>query len=233
MQNADNIIERAKSAFGLLSDTDFAKHIGVGKTTLSSWRARNSVNYKLLFSKCEPHGINLHWLLTGEGSMEKHTYSQEPLDERVKVMEEKLKFLIERDAHKSENNICSIPLYGHTIAAGPAADSTSQVEELLDLPKYMIMHPAKTYAVKACGDSMTGEGIEEGDILIVDRGIEPQHKNIVIASVNGEQTVKRLWVKGGKIKLIPGNSHYKPIEITKDMHFKTQGVVTWVVRKTA
>lgn len=97
----------------------------------------------------------------------------------------------------------------------------------------MTPHPADTYAVKVTGDSMTGSGIEEDDILIVDCSLEPQHKNIVVASVNGEQTVKQLWIEGKKIKLIPGNGNYEPIEVQKGMDFRTQGVVTWVIRQTA
>lgn len=59
-----------------------------------------------------------------------------------------------------------------------------------------------------------------------------QHKNIVIVSVNGEQTVKLPWQEGGKIMLMPGNGSYKPVQITKDMDFRVLGVVTWVVMKT-
>lgn len=130
------------------------------------------------------------------------------------------------------SQIESVPLYGHAIAAGHPADSTCPVEEYLDLPKHMIQHPESTYAVKVAGDSMTGAGIEEGDILIVDTAIEPANKSIVIASINGEQTVKRLWIKGEKIKLMPSNSHHEPINVQKGMDFRTQGVVTWVIRRT-
>lgn len=73
---------------------------------------------------------------------------------------------------------------------------------------------------------MKEHDIEESDILIVDCVLEPQHNNIVTAPVDNEQAVKRLSVKGGKAKLMPSNSHYKPIEITKDMDFRVQGVVT-------
>ena len=97
----------------------------------------------------------------------------------------------------------------------------------------MLPHSTDTCAVKVKGDSMKGDKIEEGDILIVDCSLEPQHKNIVVASVNGEQTVKQLWIEGKKIKLIPGNGNYAPIEVQKGMDFRTQGVVTWVIRKTA
>ena len=79
---------------------------------------------------------------------------------------------------------------------------------------------------------MIGAGIEEGDILIVDYHIEAQDKNIIIASVNGEQTVKRLRKDGKKTWLMPENSHYKPTEITKTMRFDPKGVVVWVIRKT-
>ena len=96
----------------------------------------------------------------------------------------------------------------------------------------MVKNPAETYAVRAVGDSMTGSGIEEGDILLVDTAIEAQHKNIVIASINGEQTVKKLWIEKGNISLVPGSGNYLPVEITKDMDFRVLGVVTWVVKKT-
>lgn len=69
------------------------------------------------------------------------------------------------------------------------------VEEHLDLPKHMIAHPTHTYVVKACGGSMIRAGIEEGDIRVVDTAIEPTNKGIVIASINGEQTVKKLYIE--------------------------------------
>ena len=62
--------------------------------------------------------------------------------------------------------------------------------------------------------------IEEGDILIVDRAVEPQNKNIVLASINGEQTVRRLPIDGKNIKLMPENIRHKPIEVKKDMDFE-------------
>ena len=89
-----------------------------------------------------------------------------------------------------------------------------------------------TYAVRASGDSMKGSGIEEGDILVVDTAIEPTNKSIVIASINGEQTVKRLLISGKTVSLAPENHNYQTTEITGDTDFRTLGVVTWVIRKT-
>ena len=68
--------------------------------------------------------------------------------------------------------------------------------------------------------------------LLFDRAVEPQNKNIVIASINGEQRVKRLLIDGKNIKLMPENIRHKPIEVKKDMDFQTQGVVIWVIRRT-
>ena len=67
--------------------------------------------------------------------------------------------------------------------------------------------------------------------LLFDRAVEPQNKNIVLASINGEQTVRRLSIDGKNIKLMPENIRHKPIEVKKDMDFRTQGVVIWVIRR--
>jgi DNA polymerase V len=80
---------------------------------------------------------------------------------------------------------------------------------------------------------MIGAGIEEGDLLIVDKSSEPKNKSIVIASINGEQTVKRLQIKKGAVSLMPENHKYPEIAITPEMDFRTLGVVVWMIRKTA
>ena len=227
-------VERLEKALNVKGNKELAEALGSSATAISNWRTGYS-NPKLefLLNKIEPKGINLHWLLTGEGTMEKDADSQEHLDKRIKVMEEKLRYLIDRDLNKTEGKVTAVPMYLHSIAAGHPADSTSSIEKHLDLPVYMVKNPAETYAVRAVGDSMTGSGIEERDILLVDTAIEAQHKNIVIASINGEQTVKKLWIEKGNISLVPGNGNYLPVEITKDMDFRVLGVVTWVIRRTA
>ena len=248
MTDAEKILDRAKKALGLKTDTELADHFGIGKTTLSSWRTRNSINYNALFTKCGQ--VNLHWLLTGEGPMMVRDIGGKNAVESEAVLEaeaRKIQLLLDRGLIKfrepqllaipkehfieEEHGNIEVPHYQHRVAAGLPADSTSPAETIT-LPKMLVKHPKETYTVAACGDSMTGAGIEEGDILIVDTAIEPQHKNIVIASLDGEQTVKRLWIEGKNIKLMPENSHYKPIEITKSMRFDPQGVVVWVIRKT-
>ena len=216
-----------------LTQSEFAQKIGISGNRLSEYETKGDPpKSNILASIYRNFDVDATWLLTGEGMMEKNKVPNEPLDKRIKEMEEKVKYLIDRDLNKTEGKVTAVPMYLHSIAAGHPADSTSSIEKHLDLPVYMVKNPADTYAVKARGDSMAGSGIEEGDILIVDGSLEPQHKNIVIASVNGEQTVKKLWIEKGNISLVPSNGNYTPVEITKDMDFRVLGVVTWVIRQT-
>jgi DNA polymerase V len=123
------------------------------------------------------------------------------------------------------------PLIGSEIAAGFPSPAQDYIEETLDLNKHLISHPMATYFVKVEGYSMVNAGIYPGDILIVDRSLEPAHKKIVIAVVDGELTVKRLFREKGKWFLAPENPEFEPLEITDDMSFKIWGVVTYAIHK--
>jgi len=78
---------------------------------------------------------------------------------------------------------------------------------------------------------MIGAGIYDGDLLVVDRSLEPRDKNVVIAVLDGELTVKRIRLMRGKIILVPENENYFPHEITTDREFEVWGVVTNVIHK--
>jgi len=117
------------------------------------------------------------------------------------------------------------------VAAGfpSPADDYLKAETPLDLNEHLIKHPAATFFVRVRGDSMTGCGIFPDDILIVDRSLEPIHRKVVIAVVNGELTVKRLHKNGGQVMLMPENAGYKPIVIENEMELEIWGVVTCVI----
>ncbi|WP_294346794.1 translesion error-prone DNA polymerase V autoproteolytic subunit [Prosthecochloris sp.] len=236
MKNVENVGERIR-AIRLkegLTQTEFARKIGVSGNRLSEYETKGDPpKANILASIYRNFDVDALWLLTGEGSMEKKKGSLGYFSEQLNSVEKKIDSLIKRNHTSTDEKTTPIPLYQYAIAAGPPSDSTCPVEEYLDLPRHMITHPSQTYAVKARGDSMILAGIEEEDILIVDRAVEPLHKNIVIASINGEQTVKKLYIKDEQVSLMPSNHHYEPIEITKDMDFRVQGVVTWVIRQTA
>lgn len=99
----------------------------------------------------------------------------------------------------------------------------------LDLNEHLVAHPAATFYLKATGHSMLGAGIHPNDLLVVDRALEPGHNSVVIAVVDGGLTVKRLYIEGGRVKLMPENSEYAPLEIHPESDLTIWGVVTHVI----
>lgn len=123
-----------------------------------------------------------------------------------------------------------LPLYITRVRAGFPTPNEGEIEEKLDLNAHLIQHPAATFFVRVEGSSMIDAGINEGDLLIVDRAKQPQDGDVILAVLDGEFTVKRLSKKG-KLFLEPANEDFAPIEITEDMDFQVWGVVTYTVRK--
>lgn len=122
------------------------------------------------------------------------------------------------------------PLFLCRIAAGFPSPADDFIESKIDLNEQLILHPEATYFLRVKGDSMIGAGIHEGDLLIVDRSLDPKSGRIVIAAFNGELTVKRLHIsKSRQITLIPENETYDPIKVNEDSDFLIWGVVTRVI----
>ncbi|MBU3649139.1 MAG: translesion error-prone DNA polymerase V autoproteolytic subunit [Limnohabitans sp.] len=122
---------------------------------------------------------------------------------------------------------------GWTVAAGfpsPAADHT---QKRIDLNDHLVQHPEATFLFRVKGDSMRGAGIYEGDVLVVDRAIEPRHQHIVLAVLQGEFTVKRLHRRGGVVKLLAENPLYPPRVIKPEEELLIWGVVTYNLHKLA
>ncbi len=108
--------------------------------------------------------------------------------------------------------------------------SETETEERLDLNRYLVKHPTSTFYVRVSGDSMTGAGINPGDILVVDRSIKHRSDHIVIASIYGELCVKRLRIRDGSAWLYPENPAYDPFEVSPVDEFEVWGVVTATIR---
>ena len=123
-----------------------------------------------------------------------------------------------------------IPLYGSKVQAGFPSPADDFIEQHLDLNEYLIQHPAATFLVRAKGQSMINAGIFSGDILIVDKSLEPTHGKIVIAAIDGELTVKRLYRKDGVVKLQPENPDFPDLDISEQGETIIWGVVTNVIR---
>lgn len=121
------------------------------------------------------------------------------------------------------------PLYSSTVRAGFPSPADDYIEDRLDLNNYLIKHPAASFFVTASGDSMQNAGIHSGDLLIVDKSLPAEHENIVIAALNGELTVKRLSRINGRVRLMPENDAFEPIDISDEDDLVIWGVVTYVI----
>lgn len=126
-----------------------------------------------------------------------------------------------------------IPFFSEGVAAGFPSPAVGEINGTLDLNRLCVRHPAATYFVRARGDSMTGVGINDGDILVVDRSIPVNDGAIIIAALNGEFTVKRLSLSNDKVRLLPENPAYQPILITAETGAEFFGVVTFVIKQLA
>ena len=121
-----------------------------------------------------------------------------------------------------------LPLYLERISAGFPSPAQDYVEQRLDLNQLCVKRPAATYFLRVEGLSMINAGIFPDDLLVVDRSITAQAGDIVVASLNGEFTVKTLEFE--PLMLVPQNEDYHPILITGSDDFEIFGVVTNVVR---
>ena len=138
---------------------------------------------------------------------------------------------IEVYQNKSKKQIITT-FFQDSVSAGFPSPATDYMENKLDLNEYLIKHPAATFIVKASGSSMSGAGILSGDLLIVDRSVSPRNNNIVIASIFGDLTVKKILKKNKSFFLVSANDEYPAIEVKEEMECFIWGVVTYVIHKT-
>jgi DNA polymerase V len=124
-----------------------------------------------------------------------------------------------------------LPLYASNVSAGFPSPADEYVEGKLDLNTYLIKNPPATFLVRANGDSMIGAGIYSGDVLVVDRSIDPKDGKIVIAAIDGHLTVKRLSKKEGRIILKAENPKHQDIILEENNDLIIWGVVTSVLHK--
>ncbi|UGS23945.1 LexA family protein [Flavobacterium channae] len=129
------------------------------------------------------------------------------------------------------DNPIMVPFVSGEIKAGfpsPAAD----FEELkLSLDHLLIKNREATFYAKASGNSMIEAGIDDGDIMVIDRSLEPHNNAISVCLIDGEFTVKRIKKDGEELYLMPENSQYKPIKVEEENELIIWGIVTYVIKK--
>ncbi|MEN9326169.1 MAG: Protein UmuD [Bacteroidota bacterium] len=142
------------------------------------------------------------------------------------LAQNKLSFFIPN----TESNL-EMPYISSGIKAGfpsPAADFDGT---RISIDQIVVKNALATFYAKANGNSMTGAGIDDGDILVIDKSIEPQDGKIAVCFIDGEFTVKRIKVQENSLLLLPENKLFEPIEITQENDFIIWGIVTFVVKK--
>lgn len=124
-----------------------------------------------------------------------------------------------------------LPFILEGIKAGFPSPAADFEETKISLDSFLIKNKEATFYAKASGNSMTGAGIDNGDILVIDRSIEPSDNKIAICFIDGEFTVKRIKIINQKLFLQPENDSYKPIEVLEENEFMIWGIVTYVIKK--
>jgi len=100
----------------------------------------------------------------------------------------------------------------------------------IDLNKELIKNNVSTFYGKVKGNSMIGAGLSDGDLLIIDKSLEPSNNKIAVCFIDGEFTVKRIKIGRDVVWLIAENKDYKPIKVTKENDFLIWGIVTYVIK---
>ncbi|MBP5539353.1 MAG: translesion error-prone DNA polymerase V autoproteolytic subunit [Bacteroidales bacterium] len=116
------------------------------------------------------------------------------------------------------------------IHAGFPSPAQDYSDRAIDLNKELIRHPAATFFGRVAGDSMRDAGISEGDLLVIDRSLQPSDGDMVVCYLDGEFALKTLRFKEGRPVLYAANPQYKPIPIEEGSDFRAWGVVTYIVK---
>lgn len=128
-------------------------------------------------------------------------------------------------------NAAEVPYFNIGIKAGFPNPAINYKAESLDLNKYLVSSPATTFCATVDGDSLADAGVDDGDIIIIDKSLEPKDGDLAVCYIDGGFTLKYIKVEKDVVMLIPANQKYTPIQITKDNEFLIWGIVTYSIKK--
>ena len=128
------------------------------------------------------------------------------------------------------NDSLELDMLGEVRAGFPSLADEEPTEKL-DLIKLLVRHPASTFFFRIGGTSMVEAEMDEGDIIIVDRSVEPYNGCSAVCFIDGEFTIKRIRKEKDCLWLMPSNDKYPPIRVTADNEFAVWGVVTYIIKK--
>ena len=128
------------------------------------------------------------------------------------------------------SNKANVWLAGEGISAGFPSPADDFKEVRISLDNVVVKNKAATFYARVAGQSMVDAGLDDGDLLVIDRSLEPQDGKIAVCLVDGEFTVKRLKVAEDCVWLMPENDRYKPLKVTEDNELIIWGIVTHVLK---
>lgn len=123
-----------------------------------------------------------------------------------------------------------LPLVDGGIAAGFPSPAQDYIDLKIDLNKELIANPSSTFYGRVKGTSMQDAGIVDGDILVIDKSLEPKDGDTAVCYIDGEFTLKYIKIEPDAVWLIPANSNFQPIKITEENNFCIWGVVTYSIK---
>ena len=142
------------------------------------------------------------------------------------MKKEKLTFL-----KPKEGNSKGQWLIEQGISAGFPSPADDFKEVRISLDKELVKNKEATFYAKVSGESMVGAGLDDGDLLVIDRSLDPESGKIAVCFIDGEFTVKRIKKVGDRLYLMPENKKYKRIEIKEENELIIWGVVEYVIKK--
>jgi DNA polymerase V len=119
-----------------------------------------------------------------------------------------------------------LPMALSRIKAGFPSPADDYLEDRLDIRRYLVKRPSTTFFMRVTGDSMRDAGINDGDLLVIDRAEPARDRSVVVARINDEFCVKELRIVDGRYWLYPANAKYEPVEIKEDDEAEIWGTVT-------
>jgi DNA polymerase V len=128
------------------------------------------------------------------------------------------------------NSVLPLPLVDGGIAAGFPSPAQDYIDLKIDLNKELIANPSSTFYGRVKGTSMKDAGIEDGDILVIDKSLEPHDGDTAVCFIDGEFTLKYIKIEQDAVYLIPANKKFQPIKVTEDNNFCIWGVVTYSIK---
>lgn len=138
---------------------------------------------------------------------------------------------IEISKLQHDEKMSGLQFFEGRVQAGFPSPAQGEYADSIDLNRALITNPAATFCARVIGDSMVDAGINEGDLLIIDRSLPPHDGNIAVCFIDGDFTVKRLSVRDEGVFLTPANASFPELKVGEDSNFQVWGVVSHIIKR--